>query len=85
MHHETSLRRTIEEKDRLLQAKEMERVAQLDRYKKYTEDLFDQLIHIDQIKEETLKNLAAAQVKPIPVNKSAVDLMNRSSRLIQLL
>jgi hypothetical protein len=64
MPHETSLRRTIEEKDRLLQAKKTERVARLDRYKKSMEDLLDQLIHITRIREDTLKNLAAAEVKP---------------------
>jgi hypothetical protein len=64
LHNETSLRRTIEDKDRLLQAKETERVAQLDRHKKSTEDLLDQLIHIDRMREEALQNLAAAQVKP---------------------
>jgi hypothetical protein len=63
-YNESGLRRIIEDKDRLLQAKETEYVAEFDRQNKMIEHLLTQLIDVDRIKEETLGKLAAAKVKP---------------------
>ena len=64
MHNESSLRRIIDDKDRLLQSKETEYVVKIDRQNKTIGHLLDQLIDMDRIKEEVLKKLAAAEVKP---------------------
>ena len=64
MHNESSLRRIIDDKDRLLQSKETEYVVKIDRQNKTIGHLLDQLIDMDRIKEEVLKKLATAQVKP---------------------
>ena len=63
-HNESSLRRIIDDKDRLLQSKETEYVVKIDRQNKTIGHLLDQLIDMDRIKEESLKKLAAAEVKP---------------------
>jgi hypothetical protein len=64
MHNESSLRRIIDDKDRLLQSKETEYVVKIDRQNKTIGHLLDQLIDMDRIKEEVLKKLATAEVKP---------------------
>ena len=67
MHNESSLTRTIEDKDRLftlLASKETEFVDQIDRQNKINNDLLTQLIDMDKLNEETLRQLAAAERKP---------------------
>ena len=67
MHSESSLRRTIEDNDRLftlLASKETEFVDQIDRQNKINNDLLTQLIDMDKLNEETLRQLAAAEGKP---------------------
>ena len=64
MHNESGLRRIIDDKDRLLQSKEKEYVAEVDRQNQTIGHLLDQLIDMDRIKEESLNKLAAAEVKP---------------------
>ena len=65
--NESSLRRTIEDNDRLftlLASKETEFVDQIDRQNKINNNLLTQLIDMDKLNEETLRQLAAAEGKP---------------------
>ena len=67
MHNESSLRRTIEDNDRLftlLASKETEFVDQIDRQNKINNNLLTQLIDMDKLNEETLRQLTAAEGKP---------------------